>query len=273
MRRPLSAQVEAASARVLQLTKTKTATSAAVGGTARLLGLGGHAVGHASSGAGSRDDSPLLKWVGAEGVANETIRAPIVSGLAHGVHVNGVACMANGTTSNNITAVDVTFGGVGPVRKAAPLGPLPPATNEGGVFTFNFTISSAVFAQLEARAKVYPIPWQPAELNATWLVPSRLLAYIFIANPSDSLAVKATLDGRSTTVFKSYNSRGLVRPRCFLGFYLDLDDASVSPNTPHTLVLSLGKLQAGAFKGVFLENVETEYTSRVESCRAVAFAD
>ena len=98
-------------------------------------------------------------------------------------------------------------------------------------------------------------------------MPSRLLAYIFIAKPSDGWDVAATIDGAPLPVLRSYNSRGLVRPRRFLGHYLDLSAAAVTPDAQHTLQLRLpGDLPAGAFQGVFLENVETEYTALVESC-------
>lgn len=106
-----------------------------------------------------------------------------------------------------------------------------------------------------------------------------------------------------------YNSRGLVRPRCYLGFYLDLSAAKVgaaaarslpleclappthldcppsvsaassslrtlampaprqvSADAQHLLELSLPALPSGAFAGVFLENVESEYTEEVEDC-------
>lgn len=49
----------------------------------------------------------------------------------------------------------------------------------------------------------YPVPWYAAERNATWLVPSRLLASIFIAEPSDSWAVSASIDGQPVPVHRS----------------------------------------------------------------------
>ena len=73
-------------------------------------------------------------------------------------------------------------------------------------------------------------------------------------------------DGESVPVHRSYNSRGLVRPRCFLGFYVDLSAIGLAADVKHTLALTLPKLPAGAVEGVFLENVETVYTTDVRSC-------
>ena len=60
---------------------------------------------------------------------------------------------------------------------------------------------------------------------------------------------------------------GLVRPRCFLGFYLDLSAFGLTPDANHTLTLELPQLSAGAFEGAFLENVDTTYTSAISMCR------
>jgi hypothetical protein len=51
----------------------------------------------------------------------------------------------------------------------------PPSDNTGGDFSTTFTIPAAIPAQLEARAKAYPIPWTPRDQIATWLDPNRLL--------------------------------------------------------------------------------------------------
>ena len=85
-----------------------------------------------------------------------------------------------------------------------------------------------------------------------------LLLNVFIEQPSDSLAVGATLDGAPITLAKAYNSRGLVRSRCFLGFYYDASSLLSARGDAHELVLQLPKLPAGAFKGAFWNNVETE---------------
>ena len=92
-------------------------------------------------------------------------------------------------------------------------------------------------------------------------------AYIFVADPKDSWLVSAEIDGKPVEVKKSYNSRGRVVPRCFLGFYFEISPEDVAAGRTHQLSVSLpGDLPAGAFMGVFLENVETEYTASVERC-------
>lgn len=132
-------------------------------------------------------------------------------------------------------------------------------TNTGGSFATTFTIPAAIPAQLAARAKAYPIEWTERDRIATWLDPNRLLGYIFIANPTDSLlgSITLTVDGTPLQVKRSYNSRGLNHSRCFLGYYFDA--TSISAGKPHKLELTLPKLAAGAFVGIFWQNVETEY--------------
>ena len=56
-----------------------------------------------------------------------------------------------------------------------------PAANVGGAFSFKFTIDPAIVEQLRRRDVSYPIPWTAADARAVWLMPSRLLASIFIA--------------------------------------------------------------------------------------------
>jgi len=279
--------VDGASALVLQLTKAKDISLVAhTGGSrvpsARLVGVGGHGVIDSAV-------NGLLEWHGAYGVAGMAMHAKLVTDattVLDGVRINGRRCetevaevtkgwaltaavktAAEPDDEVRVTEVRVSFGGGSPVRRLQPLGALPPVDNTGGNWTLNFSIGSGVFAQLAARQRAYPIDWQPAERNATWLVPSRLLASIFIANPQDDWLLQSTLDGHLIPVHRSYNSRGLVRPRCFLGFYLDLSAAGVSAEQPHTLKLRLpARLPQGAYAGVFLENLETEYTSAVAQC-------
>lgn len=147
------------------------------------------------------------------------------------------------------------------VYQAMPISPDFPATdtNTGGSFTTTFTIPAAIPVQLAARAKAYPIEWTERDRIATWLDPNRLLGYIFIANPKDSLlgSITLTVDGTPLQVKRSYNSRGLNHSRCFLGYYFDA--TSISAGKPHKLVLTLPKLAPGAFVGIFWQNVETEY--------------
>lgn len=177
--------------------------------------------------------------------------------------LNGVRC--KGDTANDKLYVRFQ----GDVSNRA-LGSLPD-TNNTGNFTYetSFKITDTMKRQLSLRAKTYPIDWQPHEYNATWLVPTRLLAYVFIDHPHDDWKIDVTIDGKPVPMFRSYNSRGLIRSRCFLGFYVDCtylleDDDS---DTLHNITIGpLPILPSGAFQGVFWENIEYEYTSEVESC-------
>ena len=135
-----------------------------------------------------------------------------------------------------------------------------PADNTGGgLFSTTFTIPAAIFEQLAARAKMYPIAWTARDRIATWLDPNRLLGSIFIANPKDTWLgqLNLTVDGAPLQVKRSYNSRGLNHSRCFLGFYFDA--SGLMPDKPYRLELTLPKLERGAFTGVFWQNVETVY--------------
>lgn len=135
----------------------------------------------------------------------------------------------------------------------------PPADNTGGNFSTTFTIPAAISAQLQARAKAYPIPWTPHDQIATWLDPNRLLGSIFIENPTDNLLenITLTVDGEGVQVKRSYNSRGLNHSRTFLGYYFIATEMAV--DKLHHLELTLPELPAGAFTGIFWENLETEF--------------
>ena len=86
-----------------------------------------------------------------------------------------------------------------------------------------------------------------------------MLGPIFIENPMDNLLDKITLtvDGEEVLVKRSYNSRGLNHSRTFLGYYFIATEMAV--DKPHHLKLTLPKLPAGAFTGIFWENLETEF--------------
>merc|ERR1712107_272556 len=123
----------------------------------------------------------------------------------------------------------------------------------------SFAIPTALMEQLRQRARHYPIPWtsadhgcgQPHCVNdhkATWLVPTRLLLAPFVAHPSDRMPLALRVDGVPRELQRSYNSRGLARNSCFLGFYWDA--SSLEAEVPYSLELWLPKLAPGAFQGV-----------------------
>ena len=127
-------------------------------------------------------------------------------------------------------------------------------------FTGSFTVPKRIFAQLEARRKAWPIPYNQAELAATWTAPHRLLMFVNIADPKDEMEVSMTIDGRAVDVKKAYSSVYRSNPRnTFVGFYADL--SSLTGDTKHTVTVQLPELEPGRFQGLFFDNIEPEYTT------------
>ena len=131
----------------------------------------------------------------------------------------------------------------------------------GGAVTAPFRIPQRIFDQLDARRKAWPIPWTPEDYRSTWLVPERLLLYVQLAEPDDRWTASLQIDGRPVELHKAYASVRANR-RNFVGFYADV--SALAPGQEHQLQLELPRsLQPGQFQGVFFENVETEYTSKI----------
>eukprot|EP00036_Acanthoecidae_sp_10tr_P020740 CAMPEP_0206325466 /NCGR_PEP_ID=MMETSP0106_2-20121207/21091_1 /ASSEMBLY_ACC=CAM_ASM_000206 /TAXON_ID=81532 /ORGANISM="Acanthoeca-like sp., Strain 10tr" /LENGTH=274 /DNA_ID=CAMNT_0053757941 /DNA_START=30 /DNA_END=855 /DNA_ORIENTATION=+ len=182
------------------------------------------------------DVGGTLALKGASGPAGNRVNA-VVRGAAQisTISVNDVRC--NGSVKAGDIAVNVAFGGPA-VQHAMPT----------------------------ARKKAYPIPWDAADFKATWLVPERLLMNVFLEKPSDAMKVSLSIDGVTQGLVPAYNSRGLVRSRCFLGWYLDATQFTQDDKVHH-LELTFPKLAyPGQFQGVFWGNVETIYTDDVTSC-------
>ena len=144
------------------------------------------------------------------------------------------------------------------VVRSAPVGDVPPRNNTGGAFSTTFVVSEAVKKQLAARAVAYPINWTfPTDYNATWLVPTRLLAYVFIASPRDTMEVSMVVDGTAVPLTKAYNSRGRTpRPEgAFLAFMLTFPYFCATPRVQSTrwrlqfrLVCPRGRFKAYSMK-------------------------
>lgn len=136
-----------------------------------------------------------------------------------------------------------------------PLRPLP-----DGSLTATFTVPARIQAQLARRQERWPIPWTKEDYNTSWLVPERLLLFVQIAEPTDSMVVKAKVDGTRVTLTRAYSS---VREdsKCFVGWYADV--STISMDQPHTINLTLPKLEPGRFQGLFFDNVEDEYTEEL----------
>jgi hypothetical protein len=203
------------------------------------------------------------------------------------VSVNGVHC---GITSGPQTEVAVQFAGE-PVLRVMPVSPTrPPAQFAGGWFNTSFVIPTAVKQQLKERDIKYPVPWSYTNASgscglphcvddskATWLIPSRLLLNPFLMNRTADMILSLFIDGKKVEVKKAFNSRdapkkshtaGAGGHETFLGFYYDA--SHVTPNVTHKIALHLPRIEEGSFQGLFWENVETQYTSEVSSCRLLS---
>jgi hypothetical protein len=130
-------------------------------------------------------------------------------------------------------------------------------------FTGSFSVPERIFAQLKARKKAWPIPYNEAELAATWTAPHRLLMFVNIADPKDEMEITMKIDGKSVEVKKAYSSVYRSNPKhTFLGFYADL--STVKPDTKHTVTVELPELQPGQFQGLFFDNIEPEHTTTLK---------
>jgi hypothetical protein len=133
----------------------------------------------------------------------------------------------------------------------------------GGAVTATFRIPQRIFDQLAARAKAWPIPWTEEDLRSTWLAPERLLLFVQFAEPDDRWTATLKIDGQPVELKKAYASVRVNR-RNFVGFYADI--SNLKPDVDHRLELETPTaLKPGQFQGVFVENVETQYTEPLKS--------
>jgi hypothetical protein len=131
------------------------------------------------------------------------------------------------------------------------------------LFRAGFTVPQRVFTQLAERRKAWPVPYTEEELLATWRGSDRLLLYLQIADPDDKWTVGLKLNGQAVEVRKAYSDVfPLGRERTFTGFYADVSD--LKPDTRYEVEVTLPEnLQPGQFQGVFFENVEAAFTSKI----------
>jgi hypothetical protein len=137
---------------------------------------------------------------------------------------------------------------------------VPLQVSSDGTFTGTFTVPRRIHRQLVKRRERWPIPWTKEDYATTWLVPERLLLFLQVTEPSDSIPLHAELDGSPLTFTRAYSS---VRedPECFVGWYADL--STISVDSPHTIHLNLPQREAGHLQGLFFDNVEDEYTEQL----------
>jgi hypothetical protein len=133
---------------------------------------------------------------------------------------------------------------------------------EGGDWSGTFTVPARVLDQLAERRRRWPIPWTAQDSLTTWLVPERLLLFVQIAEPSDSMDVQVRIDGRPVDTTRAYTAVRVAR-RTFVGFYADV--SGIEPDVEHRVELRLPPLRPGQFQGLFFENVEPEYTPGLQA--------
>ncbi|MEO5998197.1 MAG: hypothetical protein ABIN89_15735 [Chitinophagaceae bacterium] len=129
----------------------------------------------------------------------------------------------------------------------------------GGVFKTSFSIPAWVKEQLLERKKKWPIPWTKEDYKTTWLAPERLLLFVQVAEPADTMKVSMRLNGKPVELIKAYSS---VRPnpQSFVGWYCDVSD--LGSEEVHSVELILPLLGQGQFQGLFFENIEKKLTSQ-----------
>ncbi|MEJ7770067.1 MAG: hypothetical protein WKF89_19775, partial [Chitinophagaceae bacterium] len=157
-----------------------------------------------------------------------------------------------------IVSGDVTFAGRS-FRTMQQVGKFDPLF-AGGKYENSFSIPAWVFKQLKQRKNAWPIKWTKADFETTWLAPERLLLYIQVAEPEDSMQVSMRMNGKTVELVKAYSS---VRPnrRSFVGWYFDI--SKLAPEVVNSVELSLPVLRPGQFQGIFFENVEKEYITGI----------
>ncbi|KAH8055502.1 hypothetical protein JL721_10231 [Aureococcus anophagefferens] len=222
-----------------------------------------------------------------EALALAAVRAPVpVDAAVAAVAVDGVACASRRAP----LAASSPLRGASVARAAMPVAPgaVAPPAFAGGWFNATVAVPAAV-AQLAARgglrrrlaarasSAAWPAPARepparrrvfgrvgdvrtrrPRSSSARSpprLAPARLLLYPAIADPDDALDVALWVDGAPANLTRAYNSRGLPRAACFLGFYYDA--SPLAAGGAHDVALWLPPLAPGRFEGLFWENVET----------------
>jgi len=161
---------------------------------------------------------------------------------------------AGSTITTSVRFAGAHFG------RSQQVGEYNPTYKGGDTITGSFKIPARVFEQLAARKKAWPIPWTNEDLKTTWLAPERLLLFVQIAEPDDSMNVKLRIDGQPVELTKAYSSIR-THPPSFVGFYADV--SSLRSDREYHVELTLPLLKPGQFQGLFFDNIETEYTERI----------
>ena len=163
--------------------------------------------------------------------------------------------------NRNILTARVRLGGE-PFSTCQPVVAYDPSF-AGGTLKAGFRVPGRIFEQLRKRREAWPVSYTVDDLVATWLGSHRLLLFVQIAEPDETMEVTMSLNGQPLEVKKAYNSiYGHSPQRTFLGFYADISD--LKPDTEYSLEIDLPSLAPGQFQGLFFENIETEYTAQIK---------
>ena len=178
------------------------------------------------------------------------------------VQVNGKAVPFKQT--NSFASLNVRFAGAR-VPGRMPIGRYEPAF-AGGVYSATNTLPKALWEQLAARKRQWPVDYTATERAATWLNSDRLLLFINVAEPNDETMTGVTLkvDGVAVPVVPAYSSIVRSNPKnTFVGWYADL--TALTPDCEHIFTVELPKLAPGFFQGLFLDTVEAGYTAELSA--------
>ncbi|MEQ1692262.1 MAG: hypothetical protein ABMA00_13310 [Gemmatimonas sp.] len=136
------------------------------------------------------------------------------------------------------------------------------STNIGGRRSGTFTIPKRIFDQLRARQAAWPIPWTSDDYRTTWLASERLLLFAPFSEPDDTWEAQLLIDGKPVEFRKAYTAVRVVRST-FVGFYADV--SLLEPDRPYRFELILPRLKPGQFRGLYFENIETEYSTAISA--------
>jgi len=216
------------------------------------------------------------------GSANDIVVRLPTGSKATTLTVNGKAIAAKTAKcafadTDTCLSATVTFTGSASLRYNAIAAPAP--TKPSSTYATHITATKEMFAQLEERQNTYNISWTEEDEDASWLIPSRLLLYLYVARPTPSLREPVvTIQGKSQKVYKQYNSRGnhAIVPagggavsgntaRTFLGWYVDLSE--LQPDASHGIVVTLpwtkDQQEAHPFSGIYWHNIEDGFSTEV----------
>ena len=162
--------------------------------------------------------------------ASLTVLLPPGAALPPSATVNGAsaAVASAGRHSFGGLAVRLTgrWGGA-PLRNLQEVGSTPPAF-AGGEWSASLAVPPAALAQLKARNASYPLPYDAADANVSWLAPGRLLLWVkHTAIANDSFAVEGTWGGEALAWRRAYNTI-VPNPTRFTGWFADVTAAAAA---------------------------------------------